>query len=307
MNWIRISVKIKGDPRIGAIARACKVRIHEAVGFVTCCLLEFPEHAPDGQIADVDDLMLEHWALWPGEPGVFAQAFRTHMCDTEQPNVVRAWEKINGAAIRKAEADIARKRSARLAPRAESAPERRADGARQPSGRRTDGARTARVDVDGDDTPTTTPAAAAVAVGGAPGAEQPAAASAYREPEALPDEYHRERDVIRAQFTDVRHSRAFDQHLRASGNPFGLVMDLRAASRRRPSDGAEGVPWDVLGQVLHDMTIKMVRPTEHNLRAFARIEMAPKSEASGPALQGEQLFAAVAAADAADPLSRLGL
>jgi hypothetical protein len=42
------------------------------------------------------------WAMWAGKRGKFAAAFRTHLC-TEQ-EVVRGWEKHNGAAIREADA-----------------------------------------------------------------------------------------------------------------------------------------------------------------------------------------------------------
>ena len=42
---------------------------------------------------------------------MFAAAFRRHLCD--DAGAVRSWERHNGAALRKAEADIERKRSMR--------------------------------------------------------------------------------------------------------------------------------------------------------------------------------------------------
>lgn len=109
MNWIRIAVKIKNDPRIGALAAACRIRVEHAVGLVTCALTEFPDHARDGDVSTVPDVVLEQWALWGGKVGVFAAAFRAHLCDGA--GVVRAWERHNGAAIR--EADLARDRAKR--------------------------------------------------------------------------------------------------------------------------------------------------------------------------------------------------
>ena len=136
MNWIRIAVKMKTDPRLGAIATACKVRIPEAVGLVCCTLMEFPDHARDGDVAHVDDVVLEQWAGWGGKVGVFGGAFRRFLCD--ETGTVRAWEKHNGAALRKAETDIERKRSMRNG--AETARAKRAPSAETARGRRAFGA-----------------------------------------------------------------------------------------------------------------------------------------------------------------------
>lgn len=139
MNWIRIATKMKGDPRVGAIAADCKIRIEHAVGLVACTLMEFPDHARNGDIGAVPDVVLEQWALWSGKAGVFATAFRTHLCD--ETGAVRSWEKHNGKAMRKAESDIERKRLAReqrengaKTARAESAPSARQNAARRQNG-----------------------------------------------------------------------------------------------------------------------------------------------------------------------------
>jgi hypothetical protein len=132
VNWIRIATKMKGDPRMGAIAAACRVRIEHAVGLVCCALMELPDHAKDGDVSRVPDVVLEQWALWSGKPGVFAATFREQLCDAA--GVVRAWERHNGKALRKAEADIERKRAARES-RENGAKTARAEPA--PSARRT--------------------------------------------------------------------------------------------------------------------------------------------------------------------------
>lgn len=112
MNWIRIATKMKSDPRMGAIAAACKVRVPEAVGLVCCVLMEFPDHARDGDVGAVDDVVVEQWAGWNGKVGTFGAAFRQFLCD--ESGVVRAWEKHNGAALRRLEADLERKRRAKV-------------------------------------------------------------------------------------------------------------------------------------------------------------------------------------------------
>ena len=136
MNWIRIATKMKSDPRMGAIAAACKVRVPEAVGLVCCVLMEFPDHARDGDVAAVDDIVLEQWAGWNGKTGAFGAAFRHHLCD--ETGTVRAWEKHNGAALRKADSDIERKRAMRNG--AETARAERAPSVRQLRANLADGA-----------------------------------------------------------------------------------------------------------------------------------------------------------------------
>ena len=101
MNWIKVAVKMKSDPRIGGIAAACKVRVPEAVGLVCCVLMELPDHARDGDVAQVDNVVLEQWAGWCGDMGAFGAAFRQFLCD--ESGTVRAWEKHNGAAIRESQ------------------------------------------------------------------------------------------------------------------------------------------------------------------------------------------------------------
>jgi hypothetical protein len=83
------------------------VRVPEAVGLVVCCLVRFPEHAPDGNLTHLRDSLIERWAGWEGERGKFAQALRdTFLTD----GVWVSWEKHNGAALR--EAGASRQRAA---------------------------------------------------------------------------------------------------------------------------------------------------------------------------------------------------
>ncbi len=153
MNWIRIALGIKNDPDVARIAGACKVRVSESVGLVVSLLIELPEHAIDGHIAQVPDILLERWAGWEGKRGVFAAAFRQHLCED---GTVRSWEKHNGAAIRESNASRDRMKSTREAKRSapKPPPEPEPSAERSPNVRRTV-PRTFASDVTGRDVTTT--------------------------------------------------------------------------------------------------------------------------------------------------------
>ncbi len=108
-------------------------------------------------------------------------------------------------------------------------------------------------------------------------AAAPAAASGGHDAEA----YGQRRDAIRARFTDERHVLAFDRHCRASQFPDAFLLDVEAAARPRPSDGADGIPWDVIGTALHELQVKGRRATEHLIRAFAQPMLSARSERAG--------------------------
>lgn len=91
-------MEISDDPKIHELARACAVRPAEAVGLTVGVFTQMAEHAQSGAILDVPDGLLERWAMWLGEPGLFATHFRRLLCRDD--GVVMAWEKHNGAAIR---------------------------------------------------------------------------------------------------------------------------------------------------------------------------------------------------------------
>lgn len=109
MEWVAIAVTIARDPAVHRMAGALRVRIPEVVGLLTLTLAEMTQHAPDGNIADVPDTLLETWASWHGKRGAFAAQFRAEL--SNEDGLVTAWEKYNGAAIRRAKAARERTRA----------------------------------------------------------------------------------------------------------------------------------------------------------------------------------------------------
>jgi len=106
LNWIRVAVAIGDDPDIHRLADALGCPVTQSVGLVVLALTKFPEHAPDGNLAQVPDSLIERWAGWDGERGKFAAALRQTFLNPQ--GVWVAWEKHNGAAMRDALAARAR-------------------------------------------------------------------------------------------------------------------------------------------------------------------------------------------------------
>jgi hypothetical protein len=99
MNWIRIAIGIGDDPDIHELADALNVRVAEAVGLVVGTLVRFPEHAPDGNLTQLRDTLIERWAGWEGDRGKYAAELRRIFL---KDGVWTSWEKHNGAAMRDA-------------------------------------------------------------------------------------------------------------------------------------------------------------------------------------------------------------
>jgi hypothetical protein len=129
MNWIKVAVDMKSDDAMGVIVDECDVSRYSAVGLCVNVLGVMALKAQDGNLSDVRDSTIEEWAGWDGKRGRFAAAFRAAMC---RDGTVRSWEKYNGAAIRKAEADIERIRAKRRGNVAECSREHRANIERTP-------------------------------------------------------------------------------------------------------------------------------------------------------------------------------
>jgi hypothetical protein len=118
MNWIRIAVGIQDDPKLAALAERLNVKLPHAVGLTVCVLVQFPDHALDGDIRTIPATTLERWAGWTGKAGHFDSAFRTVFCTG---GVVSSWLKHNGTPIRRAIKNADDKRAERERRRAVSA------------------------------------------------------------------------------------------------------------------------------------------------------------------------------------------
>jgi hypothetical protein len=108
IRWIAVSTSITTDPALDRFAVQLGVSPLTAVGHVVGILCHLPAHAKDGNLANVPDVTLEHWARWDGARGALAAAYRDEFCDAD--GTVHGWDDYNGAAIRKHEVDAERKR-----------------------------------------------------------------------------------------------------------------------------------------------------------------------------------------------------
>lgn len=111
MNWIKIAVGIMRDPKMIALSEAVGVSVPTATGHVVGVLTSMAEGCNTGDLSTVGTGTLEQWAMWRGKRGVFANAFRTYLCNPD--GVVSAWDKYNGSALRKLEYDRERKQMER--------------------------------------------------------------------------------------------------------------------------------------------------------------------------------------------------
>jgi hypothetical protein len=106
MEWVAIDVNIADDPAVHRMADSLRVRVPELVGLLGLTFARMAQHAPDGNLAAVPDTLLEQWSRWHGKRGAFVAQFRAELCD--DTGLVTAWEKYNGAHIRRAKAASAR-------------------------------------------------------------------------------------------------------------------------------------------------------------------------------------------------------
>jgi hypothetical protein len=108
MPWIAISREIANDPKVHALAEATKLDVDACIGKLVRLFAAMAEHAPDGRLDHVPATTLEVWANWRGKRGLFAGAF---LAGFAPDGKVTAWERYNGAKIKKAERDRERLRA----------------------------------------------------------------------------------------------------------------------------------------------------------------------------------------------------
>lgn len=108
MDFVAIDTGIAGDRITHILVDRLRIRIPEAVGILTLVFAEMTQHAEDGDLSHTLDTQLEEWARWHGKRGALAPVLRELLCDAD--GVVRAWDRWNGAKIRKAKAERERLR-----------------------------------------------------------------------------------------------------------------------------------------------------------------------------------------------------
>lgn len=110
--WLRIDADSPRDPRIGKVARQIGLPPRYAFGMVVATWCAMGEHAPDGDLAEVDDALIEEWAGWATtskkDAGRFAAALRAAFCD--EHGVDPEFAAQQGALVRRMEKDRTRKR-----------------------------------------------------------------------------------------------------------------------------------------------------------------------------------------------------
>jgi len=111
IGWVRVDAGIADDAKISQIAGLVGADDAKTIGHMVQLWAKMVNQAKDGDLSIVPDDKLEKWAGWSGRRGRFAAAVRSVLCD--EHGVMRAWERHNGAPIRKADADLARKNAAK--------------------------------------------------------------------------------------------------------------------------------------------------------------------------------------------------
>ena len=110
-RWVAIDVVIGDNPKVwrfssalfpSASGKFADVILAASVGHISMLLGQVKIHAPDGNVADVPDDLLELWAKWRGKRGVFAPAWRKEFAPDGHVN---DWEEWNGRLIKQQEAE----------------------------------------------------------------------------------------------------------------------------------------------------------------------------------------------------------
>lgn len=117
LAWIRVNASLLDDPEVRNFGKDLFPKAEPwmaraaAAGLLVALWGRLADHQPDGSVITRDDEQLEEWAQWKGKPGAFATAFRERFVD--ENGVLLEWEKYQGAALARREADRQRKENSR--------------------------------------------------------------------------------------------------------------------------------------------------------------------------------------------------
>jgi hypothetical protein len=189
VTWIRVDAGISSDPEVLALRVALGCSMAAVLGHLTALWLRVGEHSPEaGKIKGVPDPALEGWALWDGESGRFAQAYRQLFQDRK--GCVKQWFKYNGRYFKERREDAERQREKRRKPSTGQLVEHPPDVQRTTGGRPP---RVRRISTSSSSSTNIPPKSPTAAVGAAGPSGARAAAVGDQEPLVDPD---RMRDVL---------------------------------------------------------------------------------------------------------------
>lgn len=109
-QWIKVARTIHSDPKVARLAVRLGVTVNEAVGSLIGILVQMPDHALDGNLGDIEPLLLARWADWRGEPQTFADTFGELFLTG---GVWESWAEHNGRDLQQLADDAERKREFR--------------------------------------------------------------------------------------------------------------------------------------------------------------------------------------------------
>jgi hypothetical protein len=74
--WIRVAADIADSIKVRRFAQSCGVSAEAAVGLLVFVWGKVADKRETGEISDIPDNLLEEWARWRGDAGLFAKCFR---------------------------------------------------------------------------------------------------------------------------------------------------------------------------------------------------------------------------------------
>ena len=106
MTWVRVETNVPDNDKVQGFAAALGIAIPQAVGHIVCVWGKVADHRWTGNLKDVLDDTLETWALWSGERGAFARAFRGAFMRGDR---LQGWRDRQGKLIERLQKDRRRK------------------------------------------------------------------------------------------------------------------------------------------------------------------------------------------------------
>ena len=110
MTWIRVETSVGRNPKVHKLASVLGLSADNVLALVIKTWCGVAENAPTGDLSDVEDGLIEDWAVWRGVPGEYARRFREVFVSD---GVLDGWRERQGKLVAQAEAERARKSAER--------------------------------------------------------------------------------------------------------------------------------------------------------------------------------------------------